>query len=200
MPLLTSALHSLKGKKVERKPYLEALFISAVVLALVALTGTSHSADAPDFTPEAWAYLPLFARQRTPDPAPTPSPTATSTPASDPLIDALDGTAHLYSYDSATYLGIISSDCSHLYSIANVDGEHGSGTSLASINNPTGPYGSPTSPTSAFNPSSPEPPTIWTWTGTGYIFAAHCTVNPAWPQRIDPAYLVSYLRAKGNCE
>ena len=183
----------------DRKPYLGALLIGAAVMALMVLTGTSHSADAPpDFTPEAWTYLPLFVSTTDPSPAPTPSPT--STPPGDPVIDALDGTAHLFSYDSGTYLGIVSSDCSHIYSIANPDGQHGSTTSLTSIYNPTGPYGSQTSPTSAFNPTSPEPPTIWTWTGTGYIFAAHCTVNPAWAQRIDPDHLVSYLRAKGGCE
>ena len=173
----------------ERKPVPEALFVSAVLAVLLALTGTGYGADPPDFTPVAWVYLPLFESQPTPSPAPI-----------DPLIDALDGEAHLWSYDSNTYLGIISSDCSNTLSVANPDGQHGSTTSSTSINNPAGPYGSSTSPTSAFNPSSSLPPTIWTWTGTGYIFAAHCTVNPAWSQRFDPEYLVSYLRAKGGCE
>ena len=145
-----------------------------------------------------WSYRP----GATPTPtctltlAPYPLPTATPTQLADPEIDRLDGQGELFSYDGRTYLGLVVSDSQRADSLINPEGAYGSATSVTSISNPDGPYGGGDSPTSAYNPQAPHPPIIWLWDGQNYQFVAFVTTNNQKRPRIDPDYLLDYLRAK----
>jgi thermitase len=157
--------------------------------------------------PQLGLSLPLIWSSRpTPTPTPTatatvnpyPEPTVTATRQLDPQIEALDGQGHIYSYDGRTYLGLVSSSLAAPESIINPLGDYGSVFSATSISNPFGAFGSATSPFSAHNPQAGQPPVIWTGGTEGWEKAAFVSTNGAKTPRIDPDYLLSYLRTKAT--
>jgi len=145
------------------------------------------------------SHTPTFTRTATATRTPANTPTATPGPTLDELIDALDGIGQMFSHDGQTYLGRVSSNCYLYDSIVNKFGPYGSPYSQTSISNPFGPYGSPFSNTSAFNQFASEPPAVWVWINSQWMFVAPVTINPFTIPRIPSDYLLAYLRLKGGC-